>query len=344
MTSTLDLIALTQPMPEGLAPGADSGALITGRLLGLDSERGIAQVAVGSSDGIWVPAVSAIYPPDAAVRLLRSPLDGGRLTMCLGPIKPGSTLTWGRVVSVNAAVGLLKVNALNAEWDLPYNPGTYSAGTYVHVLRSASRYGRPELVLGPSGSYNGDNPGTPGGGAENPPSLTVRQAVIVPEWTGSWRSRYSRWDDWNTTRYGGRSTLYQGDQYGSGPMTGLAVYGDRIVNLGATEILSIGASVYRADTADTVAKVAVLQPSTNGAFPGGAPTVAPAATASSPGLVPGGGAVVMLPSAVLEGFRTGLFKGIATVGGAYLGVSGTPDRAPIHADGMALTIQYTVLQ
>ncbi|MFJ4173986.1 hypothetical protein [Microbacterium sp. NPDC089696] len=344
MPSNLDLFGLADPLPDGLTPGTDSGALVTGRLLGLDIPRGLAQVSVGGSDGLWVPADPAIYPPDALVRLLRSPLDGGRITMCLGPLSPGAELAWGRVVSVNAAVGLLKVAVLGTEVDLPYNPGTYNAGTWVHVLRAPSRFGTPYFVSGPSGNYNGDSPGTPGGGASNPGSLVTRTATIVPAWSGSWRSRFSTWDQWNTNRYGGRSTLWQGDGFGSGPMTGLAVYGERVVSLGAAEILSIGVSVYRADSSDNIAKAAVLQPSPHGSFPGGAPVISPAAAVATPGLLPNGGAFVMLPASVLEGFRTGAFKGLATVGSAYAGFSGTPERAPVHADGMALSVTYTVLQ
>lgn len=338
----LDAYELAASLPEGLAPGSDPGALVTGVLLGLDPVAGTVQVSIAGSDPIWVPAVPTIYPGNGLVRLLRSPLDGGRVTVCLGPVGSGPLIAGGQVVSLNAGVGLLTVATLGGEHSLPYAPGTYSAGTYVHVLRSEAKYGQPVFVLGPSGSYNADNPGQPGGGSGNPAQTVDRQAIILPQWSGSWRANYGRWDTWNTDRYGGRSTLWQGSGYGSGPMTGLAVYGDQIVNLGAVQITRILASVYRADSSDYAGKVAVLQPAADGGKPGGAPSVG-GATAATPGLTPGGGVQVDLPGSVFEGFRTGAFKGLATVGGDYMGVSGTPERDPVHADGMALTVQYRVV-
>jgi len=342
MISNLDLFSLAQPLPEGLAPGVDRGALTTGKLLGLDTAAGLAQVSVNGSDGLWVPAIPGIYLPDGMVRLLLSPLDGGRVTMCLGPITGGQEIVGGRVKAVNAAVGLLTVTTLGADYALPYAPGTYAVGALVHVIRSAARFGVPSYVLGTSGNYNAESPGQPGGGAENPGQVVDRQAVILPEWSGSWRAAYSRWDSWNEKRYGGRSTLWQGNDAGSGPMTGLAVYGDQILRLGAQQITRMQAAVYRADSSFSSGRAAVLQPTPHGAKPAGAPAIPPAAAGSSPALTPGQGAHVDLPAGVFEGFRTGAFKGLVTVGSDYGGFSGTPDLAPVHADGMALIVQYRV--
>ncbi|WP_217183365.1 hypothetical protein [Streptomyces sp. AC495_CC817] len=338
----LDGYGLFDDLPQGIRPGADAGALVTGTLRGLDPENGLAQVSITDSSSLWVPAVPAIYPPGGQVRLLRSPLDGGRVTMCLGPVRAGQMLVGGVVKAVNAAVGLLTVTTLDADFDLSYSPGTYAPGTAVHVVRSASRYGLPEHVLGPSGNYNAANPGQPGGGTTNPGQLVSRQATILPQWTGSWKSAQSRWDSWNLDRYGGRSTLWQGNGYGSGPMTGLAVYGNQIVALGAQSIDRIQVAVYRADSSVSAGKVAVLQPSPHGTRPAGAPSGS-GATASSPALTPNQGAQVDLPSGVFEAFRTGASKGLITVGSDYAGFSGTPDRAPVHADGMALLVQYKVI-
>lgn len=342
MLTALDWEKLTAGLPEGLDRGADAGAMLTGTLLGLDAANGLAQVSIAGSEGIWVPAVPAIYPANGLVRLLRSPLDAGRTTACLGPVTPGQMLVGGVVRAVNAAAGTLTVRALDVDYELPYPPGTYAVGTPVHVVRSASRYGLPEFVLGPLANYVPSNPGQPGGGAGNPGQLVDRQATILPEWSGSWRSQFSRWDSWNTDRYGGRSTLWQGNGSGSGAMTGLAAYGDQITGLGAQQITRMLVSVYRADSSFSNPRVAVLQPSPNGAKPGGAPAGS-GATASSPGLSPGQGAQVDLPGSVFEAFRTGAAKGLITVGSDYAGFSGTPDRAPVHADGMALVVQYKVL-
>lgn len=341
MFSNLDAQAILDALPVGISPDADPTAIVTGRLIGLDSERGLAQVSIGGSDGVWMPAMPAIYTPSGRVRVLRSPLDGGRASLCLGPIEGASSIAQGKVVSVNAAAGTLKVRVLESNVDLPYLPGTYAVNTAVHVMRSAGRYGLPEVVLGPAGNSTQDGPGQPGGGSSGGGGLVTRQAVILPAWSGSWSTRYSRWDTWNTSRYGGRSTLWQGDGYGSGVMRGLAVYGDQVVNLGAVQIDSISAAVYRADSSVSAGKVPVLQAASDGAKPAGAPNLG-GATASGPALTPGNGAQVALPGAVLEGYRTGAYKGLATVGNDYAGFSGTPDRAPVRADGMALTVIYKV--
>lgn len=341
MVSVLDSMGLLNSLPAGLPVDADRSQVVTGTLLGLDTTLLLAQVSLHGADGVWVPAMPGIYTQGGPVRVLRAPVDGGRAALCLGPLTPAPMLTAGEVVAVNAPVGMLTVKTLETETDLPYLPGTYTAGTMVHVLRSAQRLGLPEMVLGPSGAYNHENPGQPGGGTGGGGGGGVtRQVTILPHWSGSWRSMYSRWDSWNTDRYGGRSTLWQGNEYGSGPMTGLAGYGDQIVNLGASEILSIQVAVYRADSSVSAGKVCVLQPSPHGGHPGGAPVAAPAATAASPPLAPGQGAHVTLPTGVLDGFRTGAFKGLVTVGGDYGGFNGTPDLSPVRADGMALIVTY----
>lgn len=342
MLSSLDWEKLAAQLPEGLDRGADSGAVYTGRLMGLDPANGLAQVSISGSDGVWVPAQPAIYPSGGLVRLLRSPLDGGRTSVCLGPVVAGPSLVGGVVKSVNSAVGLLTVTTLGSDYELPYPPGTYSNGTAVHVIRSASKYGLPEYVLGPSGNYNAQNPGQPGGGSSNPGQLVDRQAFVLPQWSGSWRASYGRWDSWNTDRYGGRSTLWQGNGFGSGPMTGLAVYGDQIVGLGAQQITRIQVAVYRADTSSTSGKATVLQPAADGVPPSGAPNVGGASVASL-ALAPNQGVHVDLPAGVLDGFRTGAYRGVATVGSDYAGFSGTPDRAPVRADGMGLIVQYKVI-
>lgn len=339
MFSELDAQHLLDGLPVGISPDADPTAIATGRLLGLDIQAGLAQVSINGSDGVWMPAAPGIYTANTRVRVQRSPLDGGRASYCLGPVQGGPMVVAGKVVAVKSAAGVLSVEVLGATVDLGYSPGTYQVGTPVHVIRNPGRFGAPEHVLGPLGNYVASDPSQPGAGAGGGGQVVTRQAVILPQWSGSWSTRYSRWDTWNTNRYGGRSTLWQGDGYGSGVMRGLAVYGDQIVNLGAVSIDSIGVSVYRADSSVSAGKAPVLQPSPNGEIPDGAPSYA-GASVVGPGLSPGQGAVVQLPSSVLEGFRTGAYKGIGTVGGDYAGFSGTPDRAPVHADGMALTVIY----
>ena len=117
-------------------------------------------------------------------------------------------------------------------------------------------------------------------------------------------------------------------------MTGLACYGDQIVNLGATAITSISAALTRVGTGATTAVTLTLQGSPHGSRPAGAPSGS-GDTASMP-LLRGQSAGLGLTSAQREGLRTGSFKGLLLMGGDYAGVKGVT-----RADGMALSISYT---
>ena len=68
-------------------------------------------------------------------------------------------------------------------------------------------------------------------------------ALILPTWSGTWSTKWGRFDAWQPTRYGGRSDLYQGDKYNSGLLVGIAVYGDQIAALGATARLQLALSL-----------------------------------------------------------------------------------------------------
>lgn len=334
--SPLDASGFAAGLPVGLAPGADSSVLVTGTLVGADASQWVVQVTVGESEPVWVPASPAVYSSGAAVRLLRSPEDRGRLLFCLGPLVDVPLLATGEVVSVNADAGTLTVRVLGGEFSLPYVAGTYSEGTVVHVLRSASRFGVPEVVLGPQGNFEAPVPPAAGAGNGNPAGVASRERTITPQWSGSWRSAFSRWNSWNTDRFGGPSTLWQGDQWGSGPMTGLAAYGDQVVNLNAVAIDRMILRVHRADTSSPGGRQIGVQGSPNGSQPGGAPSGS-GDTATGPSLAPGQSGELELPSSMYEPFRTGGFKGLLVNGSQYSGWLGTS-----KADGMALTIQYKV--
>lgn len=334
--SPLDAAAFALPLPVGVKPGADMSTMVAGTLTGVDAAAWLVQVTVGDSEPVWVPAMPAIYTSGAPVRLMRAPEDRGRVVFCLGPLADVPVISTGIVQAVNAGAGTLTVTVLNADYELPYVAGTYDVGTVVHVLRSPSRFGAPEAVLGPQGNFQAPVPPTPGEGAENPVAEVSRERTIVPQWSGSWRGAFSRWDSWNTDRFGGRSTLWQGDQWGSGPMTGLAAYGEQIVNLGATAIDRIILRVWRADTSTSAGRQIGVQGSPHGSRPPGAPSGS-GDTATGPSLTPGQSGTLVLPSSMHEGFRTGSLKGLLVNGSQYSGWLGTS-----KADGMAMTIQYKV--
>lgn len=227
-----------------------------------------------------------------------------------------------QLISVDAGAGRATVSYRGSQpMDLPYNlAGTYAGVSTVDVLCNPLEGGRAVYVLGPRGALAGA-PELP----DAPTGEVTATALILPTWSGTWRTTRSAWDRWNTTRYGGRSDLYQGDAYGSGALKGLAVYGDQVVNLGAASIVSATVSLVRSNGTG----VPAVQGSPHGtAYPAGPP--------SSSGATSSGVGAVSLDSTIAEALRTGAAKGLALVGAAYVGVYGTS-----RADGMALNITYT---
>lgn len=208
-------------------------------------------------------------------------------------------------------------------FDLPYLPGVYTGYTTCLVLCDPLDGGRAVYVLGPVGVQV--DPPTPPAPPPPPSSggTVSATAVILPIWSGTWRATRGAWDRWNTDRHGGRSTLYQGNAYGSGPVTGLAVYGDQVVGLGATAITDMQVAV----TIATGSGTPVIQASGAGTPPSGAPGFG-GDTVSGIGWVP-------LSAAMRTAFLAGAAKGLGLVGGDYLAVYGTG-----RADGMALRVTY----
>lgn len=337
--SELDALRISRGFPEGVTPGSDTSSLVTGVLIGLDADNARVQVVVGDSGGVWVPAVPGIYGNGSRVRLLRSVMDGGRMTVCLGPLDPAPEVVQGRVVAVNAGTSSLTVQSLGETWELPYAAGSYAVSTLVHVLRSPQRFGDPYFVLGVQGNFRGAEPGGAGSGVVNPPALVQKQKVILPVDSGTWSSSKGAWDRWNTDRYGGPSTLWQGNAFGSGPLVGWAGYGDQLVNLGAVSIDLMQVAVYKANNNDANTEVPVLQPAVEGTRPAGAPTPSGLTVAGPPLRYGDGGAWVTLPAGTYPFFNSGATKGIATVGTDHAGFSGLS-----KGDGMALSILYTVTE
>lgn len=166
------------------------------------------------------------------------------------------------------------------------------------------------------------------------PTTRQEQVVIRPTWSGSYRASSGQWDRWNTDRYGGRSTLYQGSGRGSGTMRGLATYGTQLRDLGAISIDAITVTMPGAGLAETPVTI-VVQGSPDGSQPGGAPSSS-GETASGGQSSTGATAWASLPPSIREDFRTGAVQGLALVGSDYGAVLGTA-----AADGMALTVTYT---
>lgn len=252
------------------------------------------------------------------------------LASALGPAH-GDERPWctAQLLAVDNTTNRAQVSIDGGEavW-LPFVSNSYTGITTVFVLRDPQRSGAGQLVIGPCGTQPADAVPPPPPPAPDPstPSTVTSTALIRPTWSGTYRSIRGTWDRWNTDRYGGRSTLYQGDAYGSGPLMGLAVYGDQVKNLRALSIAKVSLSVTLATGSGTV----VVQGSPSGVKPSGAPSSSGSTASRS------GSGSIPLPADVCEAFRTGATKGLALVGTDYLGVRGTS-----LASGMALSITYT---
>ncbi|NCT90260.1 hypothetical protein GXB85_04735 [Cellulomonas sp. APG4] len=258
-----------------------------------------------------------------------SALDDWR-EVAAGPkgIPPGgSGLPWvvARLISIDddANRAIVSING-SQPVGLPFHPNAYEGITTVYVQLDPLRTGAGQVVTGPCYEVELPDEIAP---VPPPPPTTVKvgPVTILPTWSGTWRSSRGAWDRWNAGRYGGRSDLYQGDAYGSGPLKGLATYGNQIVGLGAEAILSMTLSSVRSNGSGTPA----FQGSPHGSRPAGSP-------ASSGGIATGLVAVDLVASGIAEDLRTGAAKGICTVGSGYGAVRGTS-----HPTGMAITLTYT---
>lgn len=274
---------------------------------------------------LWLPAMPGRYRRSNGLgaglaRVLLNP-STGRPSLVLGPLDPLDTVAPATMTAATATVAT--VSWAGASYALPYLAGAYGTPP-VSVWVSLSDWGVPVLVLGPSAvaptGGGGTPPPAPGG------TIQVTQ-TIGPQWSGSWRQSAGAWDRWNVDRYGGRSTLYQGSGFGSGPMVGLATYGDQLTNLGAISIDRVQVMLRGVGLAGASGP-ATVQGSPHGTRPGGAPTSS-GATATGDGLTD-------LAAATREGMRTGAIKALALVGSQYWAVAGAG-----NGDGMALIATYT---
>lgn len=326
--SDLDVVGILEAaMPQGPDTGTDLALTTVGAVYDVNPAQRLVQVQVRET-ALWLPAQPGRYSPrvgasglSGLARVLLNP-STGRPELVLGPLDPRDPVVPGTLTAINTTTKVATVTVDGASNTLPYLASTYTVGAAVWV--GLSDWGVPFLVHGPS---DVSAPATTAPTAPTDPTTTqVVDQPIGAQWSGSYRSG-SGWDRWNTNRYGGRSTLYQGNAFGSGPMKGLAVYGDQLANLGAISIDRLRVML-RGVGLSGAAGPATVQGSPHGAKPAGSP--------SSSGSTAAGDGWVDLPVDVREGFRTGAFKGLATVGANYWAVAGAG-----NGDGMVLLATYT---
>jgi hypothetical protein len=309
---------------DGPTEADDAAPVTTGSVYAVDPPHGRVQVGVRGGV-VWLPAIAGRYTPESLARILLDPFTG-RPSLVAGPVFPSSPVTLGTVVSGPTA-NRLTLTIGGVQVTVPAAVGAYSVGSGAWVL--LDDWGIPMLALGPAEPPRPTPPLEPP--TPIPPATETATATIGPQWSGTWRQ--TRWGNWNQNRYGGVSDIYQGSADGSGPLIGLAAYGDQIVNLGA---VSIDEAILQArKTADGNSAVLTVQGSPHGGQPGGAPAGG-GDTASSGSIRSGAWGDVALTGAMREALRTGAAKGLIAVGGQYGGFGGTAT-----AGSFVLRIRYT---
>lgn len=322
----LDLIGLFgRAVPQGPDQGDDTALTATGIVREIDAPKRRVRVGLRAGEA-WLPAVAGRYKIGATCAVLLDP-TASRPVRVLGPIDPRDPILLG-TVTAGPTGGNLTVNVEGTSYVLPSPMGAYTIGASAYVL--LNDWGVPVYVTGPSSLVAGGGAGSiPGGGG----SVVTATATIGPQSTGTYRSGYG-WDTWGNDVHGGVADVYQGEAYGSGPLTGLACFGDQIVNLGAIAIQSARLSVRR-NGSGSGASALTVQGSPHGSRPGGAPSGA-GSTATSGGIGTSSWGAVDLPSDVCEALRTGTAKGLLAIGSAYAGFGGTTTPG-----SFTLAIQYT---
>jgi len=255
------------------------------------------------------------------VGLARVLLESGRPMLVLGPVDPLDSVVPASMTASGTTTATVSWNG--SSFTLPFLAGMY--GTLPRdVWISLSDWGQPVLVHGPS-AIAPPPPPPPPPEPDVPATVQVQQA-IGPQWSGTFRQIRGAWDRWNTDRYGGRSTLWQGDAHGSGPLVGYAAYGSQVAALGAISIDRIQVAVRNAGSGGGPATLI----GTTQNFP------APAGGPSGTGATTSGEGWVDLHPATFEAWRTGGIGGLATVGGNYAAFAGAG-----NGDGMTLVVTYT---
>lgn len=325
--SALDVFGLIGTAENrGPSKADDTGIFTTGTVYEIDPGGG--RVRIGVRGGVvWLPAVADRYSGQSLARVMIDPITA-RPVLVVGAVAPRRPAVLGTVVSGPSGGGNLVVRIEGVEYTVPAPTGAYSVDSTAWIM--LDEWGTPFLAIGPSSTVP---PPVPTPTPPPPPTTATATATIGPQVSGTWSHSSSRWGSWNAGRYGGASDIYQGNGYGSGPLTGFAGYGDQIVNLGAVSIDEITLAARK--TADGNSAVLTVQGSGSGGRPGGAPGGSGDTVSTSPIGSGQFGGLAFTP-AMREAFRTGGLKGLVAIGGQYGGFGGTSTPG-----SFVLQIRYT---
>lgn len=322
-------------LAETLTTSGDLRPWSAGVVLSVDHAGARVTVDVDGT-AVVLRRIAAAYRPGDVVAVVRDPSRSGAGQYVAGVIGPVAPI-WrpGTITAIDTGAKRITVTVDGSSMVLPHLTGTYVVSDVVGVLLDpASEMGGLVLGVIQSAPTAPTSPLTP----TSPTTDTSQQftALIRPTWSGTYRTTRSAWDRWNTGSYGGRSDLYQDGSAESGALTGLACYGDQLVNLGATAFTSVDLTLINNGSGYSGSAAFGVKGSSNGTQPAGAPSTS-GSTFTSGSIAKGATSTLTLTdSTLLAGMASGAIKGLALVGATYAGVYGTS-----RADGMALAVTYT---
>lgn len=157
--------------------------------------------------------------------------------------------------------------------------------------------------------------------APDVPKTVHATTTIKPTATGTYSAKWGHYYAWELSF--GSQVLWQGNAFGSGVLSGIALYGKQLKALGASSIDAITLHTPFAHNTGTVQVQGDSRSSLSGA-----PTPS-GATAS-------GGSSISLGATLRENLRTGAINALVLVGTDYLAVKGLN-----AASGMAMTVSYS---
>lgn len=331
--SDLDVLPLiAEKDRQAPPPAADATLVIDALVLAVDIARREVQVAFRGV-GLWLPAQPGRYlvggsgADNGRARVQMDPI-AARPVLVLGPVNPRPGLLRGSMTASGAETAT--VNIEGTSYVLPYMVGTYGSLPRT-VWVTTDDWGVPVRIDGPTAvAAPPPPPPPPPAPVPPPPSSVAATATLGPQWSSGYRHRTGKWGGSD-----GPSDLFQGTGPGIGQVTGLATYGDQIVNLGASSIQRIRVRVQRLGGGNYAPVALVVQASEHAFAPNGAPSGS-GPTFTLPAVGIGGWAEADLPVSFLNAFHAGTAKGLVVAGTDYSRWGGTAVPG-----SMVLTVDYT---
>ncbi len=242
-----------------------------------------------------------------------------------GPRRQRSLTVSAYLVSITGSVATIKLWGSDPI-PVPAIPGQYDG---IRTVWVAVEDGRPTLVYGPTTATPPTNPQADPAPDPQAGDLSVVSTVVTPTWSGTYQATRNDYGSYGYSTPGYPYSLMQGSRGGSGALTGIATYGNKVKGLSAIEITKAVLVLVSAHWEDFTP---VIQGAAQASKPSGAPTLVGSAQ-TGPLLPDGKVRELALDSSIREDLRTGSARSLCTVGGQHGAVRGRG-----HPQGMVLKL------